>query len=289
MESLTSYYIHNIDPVIFHIHGPLALRWYGISYLLAFFAAYLILRSRSSKGLFDVPPGELQNFIVTLAFFGVLVGGRVGYLLFYGWADVQREPSYVFKVWEGGMASHGGMIGVILFVVWYARKHQHSFWNIMDNLALVAPIGLFFGRVANFINGELWGRVTTVPWGVIFPQEFGMGPCSGVAKDEIRWLIVDGALRPRHPSQLYEAFGEGLLLFALLCLLRKTKWAQKPGFLSVAFLVLYAAARISVEFVREPDSTIYFGWMTKGQLFSLMMLVVAAVTVVRMRIVSSDE
>jgi phosphatidylglycerol:prolipoprotein diacylglycerol transferase len=266
-----THYIHNINPILLKLGGPLAVRWYGLSYLLAFIAGILLLRHWSRKNEFDVPEKEVSNFIVLLAFFGVFLGGRLGYVLFYGFDLFLKDPLYAFRVWEGGMASHGGFIGVILFLLWYAKKNHHSFWNLADNLASATSIGFGFGRLANFVNGELWGRVTNVKWAVIFPQELGLhyGDYTPV---QIEALIETGQLLPRHPSQLYQAFAEGFFVFGIMILLRRTAWGKRSGALSATYLVLYALARIVMEFFREPDSTIYFGWLTKGQLYSALMI-----------------
>ena len=273
---MTTHYIHHIDPVLLHIWGNLSVRWYGVSYLLGFVAAILLLRHWSKKEEFDVPQNQVNDFIVSLALFGVFIGGRLGYVLLYGWDTFIHDPLYIFKVWEGGMASHGGLVGTILFMLWYARKHKHSFWNLTDNMACTASLGIAFGRLANFINGELYGRITTVSWGVYFPEEAGLH-----YQDQnptlIQQLIDAGKIHLRHPSQLYQAAAEGFLVFALLLLLRKMPWGKRSGALSVAFLVLYAIARISMEFFRMPDSTIYFGWLTKGQLYSILMIFVALI------------
>ena len=261
-----NYWVHNLNPVIFQIWGPLAVRWYGIAYLLGFLGGYLLLLRLSKRGEFAVPPPELGNFIVHIAIYGVFLGGRLGYVLFYAWDVFIRDPLFFFRVWEGGMASHGGILGVIIVVLWTTWKKKYSFWNMTDSLALVAPIGLFCGRIANFINGELWGRPTNVAWAVIFPQAEDITPT------------------PRHPSQLYEAFGEGLLLFAALWLIRRIKWGKQNGVLSSAFLILYAAARIASEFFREPDSTVYFGWLTKGQLYSSFMILAAVIILWRKKL-----
>ena len=257
---------HHLNPVIFHLWGPLALRWYGLAYLAGFLGGYLILQRMSKRGEFAVPPQELGSFIIHVAIYGVFLGGRLGYVLLYGWSTFIHDPLFLFRVWEGGMASHGGILGVIAVVLWTAWKRKISFWNITDGLALVAPIGLFFGRIANFINGELWGRPTQVAWAVIFPQAEDLTPT------------------PRHPSQLYEAFGEGLLLFTALWLIRRTAWGKRESAVSAAFLVLYAAARIASECFREPDSTIYFGWLTKGQLYSGFMILGALVILWRKKL-----
>ena len=257
-----SFWTHNLNPVIFHLWGPLAIRWYGLAYLAGFLGGYLLLMRMSKRGEFAVPPDELSGFIVHIAIYGVFLGGRLGYVLFYAWDTFIHDPLFLFRVWEGGMASHGGIIGVILVILWTAWKKKVSFWNLTDGLALVAPIGLFFGRLANFINGELWGRPTNVAWAVIFPQAEDITPT------------------PRHPSQLYEAFGEGIFLFTALWLIRRTAWGKREGALSACFLFIYAIARIGSEFFREPDSTIYFGWITKGQLYSAVMVVAAIVIIV---------
>ncbi|MFA6173578.1 MAG: prolipoprotein diacylglyceryl transferase [Kiritimatiellales bacterium] len=259
-------YVHHLNPVLFHIWGPLAVRWYGLAYLLGFLGGYLLLLRMSKRGEFAVPPQELGSFIIHIAIYGVFLGGRLGYVLFYAWDIFIRDPLFLFRVWEGGMASHGGMLGVFLVVLWTAWKKKYPFWNITDGLALVAPVGLFFGRIANFINGELWGRATDVPWAVIFP------------------LAEDVPPVPRHPSQIYEAFGEGLILFTALWLIRRTIRGKREGFLSATFLILYAVARIVSEFFREPDSTIYFGWLTKGQLYSSFMILAAVIILWRKKL-----
>ena len=260
---LLAYWTHDLNPVLFHIWGPMAVRWYGIAYLLGFLGGYLILKRLAKRGEFAVPEEELSNFIVHLAIFGVFLGGRLGFALFYE-PHLLLNPIAFIRVWDGGMASHGGILGVLAVIGWTAWKKKYNFWNLTDGLALVAPIGLFFGRIANFINGELWGRPTQVAWGVIFPQ------------------AGDAVPTPRHPSQLYEALGEGLLLFIALWAIRKTAWGKREGSVSVLFLLIYAAARIASEFFRTPDAgyELYLGWITKGQLFSSFMIVAAIVIVV---------
>jgi len=270
-----THYVLNINPIVFELGGPLAVRWYGISYLLGFVAAILLLRRWSKKGEFEVPVAEVSNFVTMLAVFGVFLGGRLGYVLLYGFDSFLANPLYIFEVWEGGMASHGGFAGMILFMLWYAKKYKHSFWNLADNMACTGALGVAFGRLANFVNGELWGRVTTVRWGVIFPQELGLN-YGQYDLPMVEKLVEAGELLPRHPSQLYQAGAEGFLVFVLMLLLRRTAWGKRPGAMSASILVLYAIARIGMEFFREPDSTIYFGWLTKGQLYSILMLIGAA-------------
>ncbi len=269
-----THYIHNINPVVFELGGPLAVRWYGLSYLLGFVAAILLLRNWAKKDEFEVPVAEVSNFVITLAFFGVFLGGRIGYVLLYGFDSFLSNPLYLFKIWEGGMASHGGLLGAIGFMLWYAKKHQHSFWNLADHMACTAALGFAFGRLANFINGELWGRVTAVKWGVIFPQEIGLA-YGQYDRPMIEKLVEAGTLMPRHPSQFYQAFAEGFLVFGIMLLLRRTAWGKRPGALGASFLLLYALARIGMEFFREPDSTLYFDWLTKGQLYSILMVIAA--------------
>jgi phosphatidylglycerol:prolipoprotein diacylglycerol transferase len=268
-----NYYIHNINPILVELIGPLALRWYGISYLMGFIASILLLRHWSKRGEFEVPEKEVSNFIVLLAFFGVFLGGRLGYVAFYGFDSFLADPLYVFRVWDGGMSSHGGFIGVVLFMIWYARKNSHSFLNLADNMAATASLGFAFGRLANFVNGELWGRVTDVKWAVVFPQEAGLH-YGQYDLPTIQQMVADGILHPRHPSQLYQAAVEGFLVFGIMLLLRHTPWGKRRGVLGTSYLILYALARIAMEFFREPDNNaFFFGSITKGQFYSALMIV----------------
>lgn len=267
------YYVHALDPVLVHLWGPLAVRWYGLAYVAGFAFAYFSLCRASRRGTLPVAEAAIQPLFYYIII-GVMLGGRLGYLLFYQFDAWRNEPALLFRVWEGGMASHGGMLGLIFAVWWFARTQQVSFWRITDALAVVAPIGIFFGRVANFINGELWGRVTEVPWAVIFPQEVGLRADHAAGLLEVQRLYAAGYLEPRHPSQLYAAALEGLLLYALLWGIRRTHWARVEGRISAAFLLLYAAGRSSGEFFREPE-IVYFGWLTQGQLLSLLLCIPA--------------
>lgn len=269
-----THYIHNINPIVLPLWGDFAVRWYGLSYLASFMVAILLLRRWSRKGEFEVPEKEVGNFIVLLAFFGVFLGGRLGFMLLYGLSSLLSDPLSVFRVWEGGMSSHGGFVGVVVFMVWYARKNRHRFWNLADHMACVTSVGFTFGRLANFINGELWGRITTVPWAVVFPQSVDASLQYGdYSVEQIRALDLPA----RHPSQLYQAACEGLLLFGIMMLLRKTRLARTPGLLSACYLALYAVARIGMEFFREPDNGEFFiAWISKGQFYSVLMLLCAA-------------
>ncbi len=248
--NLLAYYIHNLDPVIVHIYGPIALRWYGLAYAAGFIAAYFLLSFLRRRGKLLMPANLLPDYIMWLALVGVLAGGRLGYILFYDFGNFLKNPLLIFEIWQGGMSSHGGMLGVIFVTVWYARKYRLSFWNISDNLACVVPVGLCFGRLANFINGELYGKVTSVSWAVIF-KDAGGQPTD-----------------PRHPSQLYEAFGEGLLLFIILWGLRWSKLSARHGMLSAFFLLGYGIIRIFVEIYREPDADLIMG-LSRGQFYSV--------------------
>jgi len=267
-----THYIHHLNPIVLDLPGPLAVRWYGLSYLAGFIGCILLLRHWSKRGEFSVPEKEVSNFVVLLGFFGVFLGGRLGYALLYGFHDLITDPLYLFKVWDGGMSSHGGFIGVILFMIWYARKHGHPFWNLADNMACTTSLGFAFGRLANFVNGELWGRVSEVRWAMVFPQELGLS-YGEYTPSSIQPLVDAGELMPRHPSQLYQAFCEGFLVFGIMLLLRKTALVKRPGALSACYLILYALARIAMEFFREPDNGRFFiGWISKGQFYSLLMI-----------------
>jgi phosphatidylglycerol:prolipoprotein diacylglycerol transferase len=228
----------HFDPVLVHL-GPFAIRWYALAYvagiLLGWRYAAALLR-RSSLWTQRPPPMtavQLDDLILWVTL-GVIVGGRVGHTLFYTPELIWRDPLEILRVWHGGMSFHGGALGVLLAISVFAWRNQLDMLRVSDLMAAVTPIGLFFGRIANFINGELWGRPTTVPWGIIFP---GAGPL------------------PRHPSQLYEAACEGLGLFALLAwAVWGKKWTNRRGVIMGLFIAGYGVIRISLENVREPDS-----------------------------------
>jgi phosphatidylglycerol:prolipoprotein diacylglycerol transferase len=301
-------YVHDLNPVALPIYGNLALRWYGLAYLFGFLGGFLLLRHLARRGLWVLKPELTADFIAAAALFGVFLGGRVGYVLFYhlpkvGWAGLVADPLLVFRVWEGGMASHGGILGLVIFTWFYARKHQVSWTGLGDGLCVVAPLGLFFGRAANFINGELYGRVAQgVPWAIKFPLSLSEEPeeiqgaawqaCTRVDPKladahGLDQLIASARqnpevskalgefLEPRHPSQIYEGLLEGALLFTILWVVR-VRFPKAPhGLLTGLFFALYAVFRIIGEHFREPDAAMV-GFLTKGQFFSLFMFIFAA-------------
>ncbi|MGL4931166.1 MAG: prolipoprotein diacylglyceryl transferase [Plesiomonas sp.] len=239
----------HIDPVIFQI-GPLALRWYGLMYLVGFVFALWLGSRRAAKANSGWTKDDVENLLYA-GFFGVFLGGRIGYVLFYNFDLFLANPMYLFKVWEGGMSFHGGLIGVITAMCIFAYRTHRPMFAVADFVAPLIPFGLGVGRIGNFINGELWGRVTDVPWAMVFPE---------------------GGPFPRHPSQIYEALLEGLVLFIILNL-----FVNKPrptGSVSGMFLVFYGLFRIFCEFFREPDAQLGFfdGWLTMGQLLSVPMV-----------------
>ena len=239
----------NIDPVACSL-GPLKIHWYGLCYLLAFglawvLANYRIKQMRWSQAL-------LADFIFYAAL-GAILGGRIGYLVIYGLDLIKADPWFIFKLWQGGMSFHGGLIGVIIALWSLAKKNKLALWQVLDFAAPLAPLGLALGRIGNFINGEVFGRTTDLPWGVVFFQ---------------------AGAQPRHPSQLYEALIEGVLLFILLW--SYTKQIRAPGKASGLFLLGYGLGRCFCEFFRVPDvqlGFILFDWLTMGQLLSLPMII----------------
>jgi phosphatidylglycerol---prolipoprotein diacylglyceryl transferase len=246
-----------IDPVAIAI-GPLAIRWYALAYVVGllggwFHARRLAARSEWWKPLRRPTSGEMDDLIVWVAL-GVVLGGRLGYVLFYNFETYRANPAEIFAVWRGGMSFHGGFLGATLAIVAFARSRDLNVLAMLDLAATVTPIGLFFGRIANFINGELWGRVSDVPWAMVFP---GAGP------------------EPRHPSQLYEALLEGVVLFAVMAwLARGPREPGAEGRLMGAFLIGYGLARSMAELFREPDLHLGFllGGLTMGQLLSVPMV-----------------
>jgi len=242
----------NIDPVLVQL-GPFAIRWYALAYITGIVAGWLLIRRLVRRPGWTVDATAIDDLVLYVTL-GVILGGRIGYVLFYQTGWYLSHPLEILQVWRGGMSFHGGLVGVILAIVLFARQHRLPLLEIADLTAAVAPLGLLLGRIANFINGELWGRPTDVPWAVVFPYA---GP------------------EPRHPSQLYEAALEGLVLLAVVQVLAwRPRRPEHAGRIGGAFLVGYALARIVVERFREPDAQLGFllGGMTMGQLLSLPML-----------------
>jgi len=295
-----AYYVHDLDPLIFRIYDNVGPRWYGLAYVLAFVCSYLLLRVLARRGYADLPLAKVGDFITGAALFGVILGGRLGYVFFYK-PDMLREPLSIFRVWEGGMSSHGGMVGLLAFTLYYAWRHKLSWTNLGDNLVVTAPIGLFFGRCANFINGELYGRAANVSWAMQFPKELAdnlgeteravmachqINPSLNSSDAIVAAVrhqpqvkeILRGILTPRHPSQLYEAFFEGMVLFTILWLVR-TRLRQPNGVLTGLFFICYAIFRIIIESFREPDASLIAGF-TRGQFFSFFLIVIGLAFVI---------
>lgn len=240
----------NIDPVAISL-GPIKIHWYGLMYVIGIGAVWFLARRRTEQPGFPWTAAQIEDLIFYTAL-GLVVGGRLGYIFFYNLPAFLHDPLMLVRVWEGGMAFHGGMLGAFAGMWLFARRNGATFFEVSDFIAPYVPIGLFAGRIGNFINGELWGKPTDLPWGMVFP---GAG------------------LEPRHPSQLYEAFLEGVVLFIVL------HWFSRlsPPRMAVSglFLLLYGIFRFTVEFVRLPDAHIgyiAFDWLTMGQLLSLPMI-----------------
>jgi phosphatidylglycerol---prolipoprotein diacylglyceryl transferase len=276
MMLVLAYYVHDLSPFLFELGNGFGVRYYGLSYALAFVALYFGLHEQIKRGWCLLPKKKVDDYVFWVAFLGAVVGGRLGYVLLYDFQRTIQEPLSVFQIWKGGMASHGGILGVIGVMWSYGRKHGIPFYNLADATALCAPIGLFLGRCANFINGELWGRISDVPWAVRFPKSYLVPDFLEVGTTEWR-TYVETYVAPRHPSQLYEAVAEGLLLLLLLWVIRVR--ATRDGAVALSFMGLYALGRIFCEFYREPDSQIgyYFGFISQGQLLSVGLMMVAVV------------
>ncbi|WP_310294399.1 prolipoprotein diacylglyceryl transferase [Rhizobium sp. BE258] len=261
----------DIDPIAFSI-GPLAIHWYGLAYVVGIMLGWSY--ARRIAGNDSLWPGnaspvtktQLDDFVVWAAL-GIVLGGRIGYILFYDMPAVIESPIRAIQIWNGGMSFHGGITGTTIAMILFARKNSIPIWSLFDIVAGVVPIGLFFGRIANFINGELWGRLADVPWAVVFPSG---GPFA------------------RHPSQLYEAGLEGIVLLSVLALLIYGFRALKsPGLISGVFVCGYALSRILVEFFREPDAQLGYllgtGWLTMGMVLSFPMILLGLWAIMRAR------
>jgi phosphatidylglycerol:prolipoprotein diacylglycerol transferase len=253
------------DPIALSI-GPIAIRWYALAYIGGIVAGWIYARSLIKKerlwgGPAPISLVQLDDFILWVTI-GIIVGGRTGYVLFYNPAFFIQHPAEIFQLWNGGMSFHGGFLGCVAAVMLFARKNDISILSLGDITTAVAPIGLFLGRLANFINSELWGRTTdaSVPWAVIFPN---------------------GGPDPRHPSQLYEAGLEGILLFAILAIMIRMGALKRPGLILGSFIAIYGLARITAEFFREPDPQLGFLWggLTMGMLLSIPMIIAGAILI----------
>ena len=244
-------YTHTLNPVFLQL-GPLQLRWYGLMYVIGFIGAYFLLRKFSKEGSFKLSFVQIESLLFYV-FVGLFVGARFFYIFIYNFSYYIQNPIEMIAIWKGlaGLSFHGGMIGVVVAGILFSRKYKIPFWHLGDHFVLCAPIGLGFGRLGNFINGELFGRLTSGSWGVIF---------------------TEGGSFPRHPSQLYESFFEGVALFCLLLFFRKR---VREGQLSALFLIFYGVFRFALEYFREPDPQLGFIFLnfSMGQLLCALMIV----------------
>ena len=254
------------DPVAISL-GPIAIRWYALAYIGGIVLGWIYARSliKNEKlwgGPAPISLTQMDDFILWVTL-GIIVGGRTGYVLFYNLPFFIQHPPEIFELWKGGMSFHGGFLGCVVAVMWFARRNGIPILSLGDIVTAVGPIGLFLGRLANFINSELWGRVadSSLPWGVIFPN---------------------GGPDPRHPSQLYEAFLEGIVLFTVLAVMIRMGALKRPGLILGSFILIYALARITGEMFREPDPQLGFLWggLTMGMLLSVPMVVAGIILIV---------
>jgi len=267
------------DPIIFSI-GPIALHWYGLMYLLGFiFALWLAIR-RANKPNSHWNRIEVENLLYA-CFMGVFIGGRLGYVLFYNFSAFWDNPLYLFKVWEGGMSFHGGLIGVICVMLRFARRTQRHFFQVSDFVAPLIPFGLAAGRLGNFINGELWGRVAiNTPWAVLFPGSRSEDISLAAGDPELQNLLNQYGVLPRHPSQIYEMILEGIVLFMILNLFIRR--SRPIGSVSALFLIGYGIFRVIVEFFRQPDQQIglFDGVISMGQILSIPMILFGFIMII---------
>ncbi len=255
---LFAYFVHHFDPFLIRFNGNFGIRYYGLAYFSGFIASALLLRHYYFARKTWVDPNDSLDLIFALVV-GVIVGGRLGYFLLYDTDIFWDDPLAIFRVWEGGMASHSGFVGVCLVLVWFSWHRHISFFHLGDLVTTSAPAGFFFGRIANFINGELCGKISTVPWAVIFQNS---APNRALSQ-----------IPPRHPSQLYEAGLEGVALFIYMQMRfwRSDVTARQPGRLAGEFLVIYAIVRIISERFREPDATLILG-LSRGTFYSFFLV-----------------
>ncbi len=313
LSSVIGYYLHDLSPFLVRFSDSIGIRWYGLAYVTAFLVGFLLLRHFCRKGYCQLHPSQVGDFITMAALFGVLLGGRIGYMLFYNLDAFLENPAIFFHFLQGGMASHGGILGLAVFTYIFARRKKISWRGIGDNLCTVAPVGLFLGRMANFINGELYGRKTNLPWAVQFPEEIReanflspenltradlgreLAPLnipSGPSADSGNTEIIETArdneavqeilreyLNARHPSQIYQALLEGLALFLILYILRCKHPGLRPGILTGIFFIGYALFRIIGEVFREAADG-YIGLFTRGQFLSLFMVAIGLLFII---------
>ena len=253
-----------INPILVHI-GPLAVRWYALAYIVGILAGWIYARAiisspRLWNGAAPLTVIDFDDFVIWITL-GIILGGRAGYVLFYNFPHFVEHPPQIFQLWNGGMSFHGGVAGCIVAIVAFALKRGVPMLSLGDVIAAVCPIGLFLGRIANFINGELWGRPTDVPWAMIFPN---------------------GGPIPRHPSQLYEAMLEGVVLFVVLGVMVRCGALKRPGVVTGSFALGYGVARVTSELFREPDVQLGFLWggLTMGMLLSAPMILAGAILIV---------
>jgi len=265
--------LHQIDPIALAL-GPLQIHWYGIMYLLGFGVAWWLGRRRIRQGRL---PGVDEQAFGDLLFYGmvgVVLGGRLGYVFFYAFDELLGDPLMLVRIWEGGMSFHGGLLGVVAAAIWWARRHQLHFFDVADFIAPLVPAGLGFGRIGNYIGGELWGKFTGAGWGVVFP---GAPELSRMSAEQVSQQFAAGALDgfARHPSQLYQAALEGLVMFVVLWWFSRQ---PRPRYaVAGLFALMYGGFRFLVEFVRVPDAQLgylAFGWLTMGQLLSLPLIAI---------------
>ncbi len=263
MNASTNYWVHDLDPFLIHFGGDFGLRYYGLAYVLGFLIAFWLLGKFRRSGLSPLTKTQESDVILFLAI-GALVGGRIGFMLLYDFSSFIHEPWTIFEVWRGGMASHGGFAGVVLAGWWITNRYRIHLTRLIDLIAVMTPPGLMLGRIANFVNGELWGRISYVSWAVIFPESATPGtPISQIA--------------PRHPSQLYEAALEGLLctIYTQLRAWKSNVVREYPGQLGGEFLALYGIVRMIGELFREPDASLIFN-LSRGSFYSIFMIIAGA-------------
>ncbi len=270
MIKQSQFWVHDLSPFLIRFPenalGLDGIRYYGLAYLLGFLGAWLLLKLYNAKGKFAID-ADARATLMTAMIIGVLAGGRLGYMLLYDLEAFLQNPLLIIRVDQGGMASHGGFVGVLLSLIWFERKYQCGFLKLGDVVVTLAPLGLMLGRIANFINGELWGRVTTVSWAVLFPE----------SPKNYSALLQTYGPEPRHPSQLYEATLEGGLMLAYV---QWRFWCTRPpaGQLAGEFLIGYAIVRVFGEMFREPDASLLLG-LSRGQFYSIFLILAGAATI----------